>query len=384
MSGIASFIQRALGDDLAILQTNGLQLSGWTSAAISRGIEAFPSWFRFSATESFPFDPSQATANPGDPCTVMLGADVVITGFVDSVEYQLEADRHELVISGRGKCCDLIDCSADLSAAGIVGAQINNTNALDLAQRLSKPFKIDVVNNSKQKLPPIDSVEVALGETPYEIIERACRFSTLILYENEKGQLVLDDLGTKSMGSGFQEGGNIEGAQVRFDFSERFSDYTVVWQSVDTYSQMGSSVNYRAQATDKGVPRYRPKIIVSEQYSPDFNYGQRRVNWEVARRYGRSQALTVRCDSWRDIGAMLWQLNYLAAVNVPSLKLTDRNWLIGSVTFTKDLGGTHAELLLMPPSAFSPQPNVLLPFDRQIGQDLNKPASPAPPGPGPN
>lgn len=379
MSGIASLLQGGIGDDsLVVLSAGNYQLSGWLAVEIGRGLEQFPSYFRIMCTEDFPDVPDMATILPGQVCTLTLGGDVVITGYVDAVGYDIDADKHELVVSGRGKCCDLVDCSADLSNAGVVGAQIPNTNVFALAQVLAKPFGINVVNQSKQPLIPITAIDVALGETPYEIIERAARYSSMIVYENEKGELVLDDVSTVAMASGFTEGVNVEGARVTFDFTERFSTYSVLWFSVAQFQQISAGSNFRAgPLEDKGVPRYRPKIFVSEQISPDFDYGKRRLGWEVARRYGRSQAITVRCDAWRDSGSTLWQINRLAPIQLPSWKVTTNSWLIGGVVFHKDLGGTHAELMLMPPDAFSPQPNILHPFDRQITSDLNPPGGSA-------
>jgi hypothetical protein len=43
------------------------------------------------------------------------------------------------------------------------------------------------------------------------------------------------------------------------------------------------------------------------------------------------------------------------------LKLGPSNWLIGGVTYTRDENGQHAQLTLMPPSAFDPEPTVAVP-----------------------
>jgi prophage tail gpP-like protein len=50
------------------------------------------------------------------------------------------------------------------------------------------------------------------------------------------------------------------------------------------------------------MPRFRPKIIVYEQYEPGVNLAQLRAEWGRARRIGRSQTISVTCDSWRATG----------------------------------------------------------------------------------
>jgi prophage tail gpP-like protein len=129
---------------------------------------------------------------------------------------------------------------------------------------------------------------------------------------------------------------------------------------------------------DKTMPRYRPRIIVSEQITPDFDVGKARANREVARRIGRSQAITLTCDSWRDTSGRLWQPNRLALVDAAAHKISSVKWIIGTVTFTKDMTGTHAQVMLMPPDAFQPEPSPLQLWDRELTQTPPSSQDPAP------
>jgi hypothetical protein len=43
-----------------------------------------------------------------------------------------------------------------------------------------------------------------------------------------------------------------------------------------------------------------------------------------------------------------------------------QNWIIGTVVFREGQDRTHADLTLMPPDAFNPQPAPLNLFDAQI------------------
>ena len=84
------------------------------------------------------------------------------------------------------------------------------------------------------------------------------------------------------------------------------------------------------------------------------------------RRVGRSQAVTIVCDSWRDGASNLWTPNWLAPISLPSLKV-QATWLISKVTFLRDEQGTRAEVTLMPKEAFSAEPAVLQQYYWQIG-----------------
>ena len=55
----------------------------------------------------------------------------------------------------------------------------------------------------------------------------------------------------------------------------------------------------------------------------------------------------------------------LAPINAPALKIANAQWIIGTVTFRKDRSGTHADVMLMPPAAYNPQPMALTFWDRE-------------------
>jgi prophage tail gpP-like protein len=80
-------------------------------------------------------------------------------------------------------------------------------------------------------------------------------------------------------------------------------------------------------------------------------------------------------DNWRDVAGNVWQPNRLIDVLIPSLKVSSDQagtvpvrYLISEVTYHLGLDGTHAELTLMAPEAFLPQPVLIQPqFGDVIG-----------------
>jgi len=368
-------------DDAVSIVIGDQNISGWGTVAITRSVELFPNSFMLTAADQYPYSADQATTFPGGPgqkCQVFIGSDLVVTGYVDRYGVNVAPGRHEITIIGRGLCEDLVDCSADLLSPQIVGGTITASNTLDLAQKLCKSFNITARSAVSDLGKPLLPFTVALGETSYEIIERVARYTSFLVYEDEKGQLVLDRVGTKKMASGFKMPGNIEAASSTLSIDQRFSRYTVVMTTVNQYAELSPLANNRADVTDKTMPRYRPRIIVSEQVDPSYDIAKARAEWELARRIGRSQAIQLTCDSWRDSDGKLWQPNYLAPVDGAALKITDKEWIIGTVTYRKDGSGTHADVTLMPPDAFKPEPAPLYLWDYEIMQATQKSQSPAP------
>jgi prophage tail gpP-like protein len=379
-------------NDAIMITADGRKISAWKSIAITRSAEMFPNSFAFTMSEEFSNDPSKILINPGKGiCQVFLGEDLVITGYVDRYTAAIRPGAHDVEITGRGLGEDLVDCSADLTNpdSPIFNGQISAANALDLAQKLCKLPGISVRSAVADLGRPIRLFQIYPGETPYELIERVGRYAGYLVYEDESGAVVLDRVGTLKMASGFAQGVNIEAASCSLSVDQRFSDYHVIWGTVNQLSE-GTGVilpNQRATATDEAMKndlkRNRPRIIVSTQIdgTPDGGpeFALRMAIWEKTRRFGRSQAVQITCDSWRDSAGKLWQPNYLAPVHIPALKLVNTEWIIATVVYRKDQSGTHADLTLMPPDAFSVQPSTLQLFDNEIGRAIAQSQDPAPP-----
>ena len=367
--------------DVVGIQVGSTLLSGWQDVRIVRGIEHCPSSFDIGLTELYPTKPTKIDIKPGDPCKVTIGGDVVLTGYVDRYNASIGPEKHEVRISGRGMCQDLVDCSAMFSAY-----QTQNSTLIALARKLAKPFGINVQAPDGDS-GAIPQFNVILTETPYDIIERVARWANFLAYEDTDGSLIIGRLSDRKMASGFVQGQNVQGAEVSFTTDNRFTEMHAIYLSTDFLLDPPSDIDSPnsvipyvpgAYATDTsfparrdGQPRFRPLLIVSEQTQASNELARQRTQWDNARRIGQSQQVRLVCDSWRDGSGALWAPNASAVVDLPALKLGKTTWLISNLVFSRDENGTTAEVTLMPKAAFVPALDNLLPFDWQIAQDVN-------------
>ncbi|ARL91026.1 Mu P family protein [Burkholderia pseudomallei] len=349
-------------DDGILLSIGDYMLSGWTSLRCTRGIERFPSDFEIGMTELFPGQANDVVVQPGDECILTIGLDPVVTGYVDRVVPSMDANMHEIRVTGRGRCQDLLDCAAQWP-----NGQISNCTALDIATKLAVPYNI-AVNCDVDKLPIIPQQNIMLGETAYEIIERSSRFSALLVYENADGTLQLTRAGTQAMSSGVQEGINMESVAVERSMDQRYSEIMAVMIGTNNLLDLNAINAPVFTATDPNVNRHRRRIIIAEAGELGWDIGKQRALWEVARRRGRSEVIHLTVDNWRDVDGNLWEPNKLIDVLIPSMKVSGDQggtvpvrYLITEVTYHLDLEGTHAELTLMAPEAFVPQPILIQP-----------------------
>ncbi|MEO6920526.1 MAG: phage baseplate assembly protein [Collimonas sp.] len=348
-------------DDDLTLTINDRVMAGWTDIRVTRGIERCPSDFDIGLTELYPGDASAFVVQEGDSCQVKIGGDLVITGYVDRFIPSVSEGQHAIRVVGRSKCADLVDCSAEWP-----GGQISGSSVLGVAQKLAHPYGISVSATADVGL-PIPQFNLNLGETPFDIIEHICRYSALLAYDDTDGNLVLSRVGTVQAGSGFTLGENVQSASIAYSMDQRFSEYKAFIQSMDVTSDLGDLGNLIAIATDANVLRPRRRFIIAESGDSDFTVAKKRVEWEAVRRFGRSNQLHLTTDSWRDKSGQLWTPNTLARISLPRLKLLDANWIISEVTYSRnEESGTTADLVIMPPEAFFPQPVLFQPAPADV------------------
>lgn len=341
--------------DQLVLKVGGRQLSGWTEIAVTRGIEQMPNTFSIAATEASPVTNDARMVQEGDACTVSLGADLVLTGYVDTVDSGFGDKVHAVQISGRGKCQDLADCSSEWP-----NQQIKGASALEIAQKLATPYGITVKNLGPAG-PTVPQFNINIGESPAEILELVTRHAQLLYYEAPDGNLVLAQAGSAKAGSGFQEGQNVQAARASRSIAGRYSDYVCSLLSVNTSGiDLSQNLSFFT-AADPNVKRHRKIFIVAEGVPGGQELAQKRAIWEAARRSGRGRQIQLTVDSWRDGKGRLWEPNTLAPVTLPRLKVKESGLCIAEVTYRLGSAGRTADLLLMPKEAFMPEPVMLQP-----------------------
>ncbi len=186
--------------------------------------------------------------------------------------------------------------------------------------------------------------------------------------------LLLAKVGTKKAASGIAYGSNVQAWGFERSADGRFSDYVCALTPSDTaIDVIGPGDIFYHRETDPNVKRHRQLDFVLESVASDTMKGEftiSRAQWEASRRAGRATVVTATVDSWRDGAGQLWTPNTLVPVDLPGVPTGDL--VLGEVTFRRSNdSGTTADLVLMPATAFMPEPLVLQP----VAADLVKPPS---------
>ncbi|ECY3258287.1 phage tail protein, partial [Salmonella enterica subsp. enterica serovar Alachua] len=217
--------KQAKNDELSV-EVSGKIISGWQRVRVTRGIERLPSDFDVSLMDYYPGSDETQLVKEGDPCIIRIGDDVVCTGYVDRWMPAIKNGSDEIRVVGRGRCEDLVDCSAEWK-----GNVMTGLDALAIASRLAEPYNISV-STDVSDLQAAPQFIINWGESPQEIIDRVCRWSALLYYDLPDGNLWLTRVGTRVAKSGVSQGENIQEAEYHASRDQRFSDYTGLSMSI--------------------------------------------------------------------------------------------------------------------------------------------------------
>jgi prophage tail gpP-like protein len=352
-------------DPLTLL-VDGARYGGWKDVKVTRGIERAAASFDLSVSEHWPGIRDRWRIPEGALCELYIGADKVITGYVDKVEASYDKGKHAVRVSGRSKTADLIDCSAIVEGGQLLKLRID-----EIARRLAAPFGVEIDMRADAGA-PFPSVQVQNGETVWKLVERLARQRELLVFDDAEGRLVLghllDDRASDVLKHPAHGLLQITGGR---DMKQRFSDYIVkgqapaLWADFEGEGTPEQLAHVQGGFRDLGVPRYRPKLIVAEGATSVGTVSagagkpgtgaMGRAEWDARRRIGKSITVKVKRAGWRQSDGALWQPNMLVHCELPFMDLSD-DLGIGEVTWTLDASGTTCEMTLHPPEAFTPEP----------------------------
>jgi len=333
------------------LLVGGRVYGGWKRVEVQRSIEQMAGGFILELTHRWPGVDVAPGLREGLPCQVLLGGDVVITGYIDQFEPDLSDANCSIRVEGRDKTGDLVDCSAVHK-----GGQWANVLLERIVRDIARPFGISVaLQPGLNQGAPFKSFALEDGERAFDAIDRACRLRSVLCTSTPLGEIWLGEAGDTETGVTLQEGVNLKRISATHSWKDRYSRIIVKSQtSGDDESWGAAASQLRSEATDEEIDRYRPLIIQAEHGDNRASLSDR-AQWEIGVRMGRGKRGKAVVVGWRT-GANgteggLWQPNTLARVISPRMNL-DMDVLIVSCVYTLTEQGALTELTFSRPEAF--------------------------------
>lgn len=278
----------------------------------------------------------------GAACKLAIDGTTVITGHVDRSAPGYDNGSHTLKVSGRDRAGDLVDCSAEVR-------EFQNQRLEAILAALAKPFGVAVQVRGDTGA-PFERFAVNPGDTVGACIDRLTRQRGVLAWSDGLGNLIVGVASAGRPVARLVRGVNVLSAEAPNDMSQRFSHYLVKGSRESTDDLTAEEIaQVQGSATDAGVRRHRPLILIPETQGNTANLGERAA-WEARVRAARGRPVTVKTTGWyHDNG--LWLPGQTVSFEDDWLGISG-DWLVSNVAGAKDQGGTVASLTLLPPAAF--------------------------------
>jgi len=273
--------------------------AAWTRYSVSSDLLTPASAWHVSL--GLPHGEMPPSVRPGAPVIVQVGADTVMTGYVDQVAHEV-SKTHTLRMNGRDAASVLVDCSAPI----FVGRSMS---LADIAQTVVRALgianvRIDASAGVSEK------VAIEPGDTAWDALAKASEANGLWPWFAPDGTLIVGgpDYTASPVASLIlrRDGreNNVTSLSVDVSIARRYSDVTVLGQAHGTESA-GSAHALQSVMHDADVPLYRPKIVL-EGDAPNADACQRKAKKLLAD--GRLDGLTIAAQvrGHRTSSGALW------------------------------------------------------------------------------
>lgn len=377
------------------LLVNGSEYGGWKSVRISAGIERQARDFELEVTDRWPGQAEiPRRIQPGDPCQVFIGDDLIMTGYVDATPVRYDGKSVSVGVKGRSKTADLVDCcpieSGKSTAASSGGGQWKDVIGPDgkkpnvvkpavtavnqwrhqkmevIAAGLAAPYGVRVIAEvDTGKVIPDHQVQI--GETVFESIDRMMRLRHVLSTDNEKGDLVFIDVGSAGMaGIALELGKNLLSGSTELDYKGVFSTYICKGQRSGNDDQYGADVaeeegeaeetnsttvtGETATATDARAKRRRV-LVIKQSGQADGGTCQDRADYERAHRAAKALQTNYTVAGWRQEDGRLWLPNMMVRVR-DALIGFDTDMVIAEISWLLDSQGLRTEIKVGPPDGY--------------------------------
>lgn len=196
--------------------------AGWKSLSVYRSLESMSGQFELGVAIRPEDDVSQI--KPGSTVQLKMNGQTVITGYLDELKQSITGDSKIIVVSGRDKTADLVDCSVIHSSY-----HFKNQTLQQIATTLCQPFGIKVIWQATElgANEKIAVWQVEPGETVFDTLSKAARHKGVLVTSDVDGNLVFTDPSKKVVGN-FTLGENILELELNDSWAQRYSLYRVI------------------------------------------------------------------------------------------------------------------------------------------------------------
>jgi len=301
------------------VKANGFIYSGFESISITKSMQSISDTFSLEV-----FNGDQLNINGNDLIQILDDNKTKFTGYVDDYNLSIGDKKKPLVLAGRSKTCDLVDCNIKEIK------QYNAQTPKQIISDLVSPFGLKV--SSTLTLDSIDSFDTKVGETYFNAINRLCKQYNILPISDSLGNLKLIKNENKKISNTLKDN-DLLSIDFNQNFTSRFSEY-IYKQEFLIKDSTDSNVK------DKDITRFRPFVDINS----DDKTNEDMAKWKRNNDISKSINLQIVIDNW-DI-----EINTIIKIDTSIVK---NDFLVKDITYTYDNGGKKASATLVDKGLFN-------------------------------
>lgn len=331
----------------AVLTVRGQEFRDWETVEVVANLAEAYVQFRFTAAERDPLPLVNWTKlqfKPGDPCTVTLAGNLVVTGYIETRQVSYDANRHGVELIGKGKSAWV--------ARSSVASKDGNFDKMTFAQVAMKvlaPYGMvpEVLGMLNPR--PFEKLQSQPGETVWDFLERIARPRGIIMGSTQRGNFLLIGKWSPKIQSQLIEGVNILSCQCIITDKALFGQYNGIGQANDGDKGQGAAGS-QLLAELPGTAKVRSMLETpAEQPVKDQAEVLERTMFE--RQWHESEIIEahITTQGWLHDDKSIWYPGQHIYVKSPMAIL---DLILGAqqVTYRQSSqGGTTTELMLVLP-----------------------------------
>ena len=335
------------------LSVQGVEYRHWKAITITRSLMQFAGSFSLTVSNRFSDKNEDWKAYLDQECTVKLGDEQVIDGYIDEVPISYNQKNFNISFNGRDRTADLVDCSYDISQ--YPGEFLNQTTSTIL-NKLVFPFGISITASLELEVELsktiIKKYKVNAGAPVFEEINKICQRLGILPVSFGDGKLTLIRTGFLKTKDGLEGGVNIKAASYNQSNRNRFGKYQVFGQKQQKNKWTQEvSTKIEANFLDSHIRPART-LVIRDSSLRDNGAAKARAAWEMRIRAGQSRPLVVVVQDWVQSNDDIWPMNKLVPIVDKKLGIAAEFLIVGTTFELGEEIGSQTTLNLVHPDAF--------------------------------
>ncbi len=336
------------------LSVQGVEYKHWKAITITKSLMQFAGSFSLTVSNRFSDKNEDWKAYLDQECTVKLGDEQVIDGYIDEVPISYNQKNFNISFNGRDRTADLVDCSYDISDNP---GEFLNQNLYTIISKLCNPFNISINTTDTGVLREllttvIKKYKVNAGAPVFEEINKICQRLGILPVSFGDSKLTLIRTGFLKTKDGLEGGVNIKAASYNQSNRNRFGKYQVFGQKQQK-NKWTQEVSTKIEASflDEHIRPART-LVIRDSSLRDNGAAKARAAWEMRIRAGQSRPLVVVVQNWVQSNEDIWPMNRLVPVVDKKLGIAAEFLIVGTTFELGEEIGSQTTLNLVHPDAF--------------------------------